>query len=62
MTPTDLLCYVCSYDSERKMAKDCKDSEIQQDTLVNEVRTLDLKMKALLRAHLAQEKELRAKR
>jgi len=62
MTPTDLLCYACSYDSERKMAKDCKDSEIQQDTLANEVRTLDLKMKSLLHTHLAQEKELRAKR
>lgn len=44
------------------MAKDCKDSGIQQDTLANEVRTLDLKMKSLLRTHLAQEKELRAKR
>lgn len=62
VTPTDLLCYVCSYDSECKMAKDSKDSEVQQDTLANEVRTLDLKMKALLCTHLAQEKELRAKR
>ena len=62
MTPTDLPCYVCSYASECKMAKDCKDSEIQQVTLANEVRTLDLKMKALLRTHLAQEKELRAQR
>jgi len=62
MTPTDLLCYARSYDSERKMAKDCKDSEIQQDTLANEVRILDLKMKSLLRTHLAQEKELREKR
>jgi len=62
MNPEDLLCYVCSYDSERKMAKDCKDSEIQQDTLANEVRILDLKMKSLLRTHLAQEKELRARR
>ena len=62
MTPTDLLCYVCSYDSEHKMAKDFKDSDIRQDTLANEVRTLDLKMKALLHTHLAQEKELRAKR
>jgi len=44
------------------MAKDSKDSEVQQDTLANEVRTLDLKMKALLCTHLAQEKELRAKR
>jgi len=44
------------------MAKDCKDSEIQQDTLANEVRTLDLKMKSLLHTHLAQEKELRTKR
>ena len=44
------------------MAKDFKDSDIRQDTLANEVRTLDLKMKALLHTHLAQEKELRAKR
>ena len=62
MTPTDLLCYVCSYDSDCKMVKDCNDSEIQQETLANEVRTLDLKMKSLLRTHLAQEKELRVKR
>jgi hypothetical protein len=44
------------------MVKDCNDSEIQQETLANEVRTLDLKMKSLLRTHLAQEKELRVKR
>jgi hypothetical protein len=44
------------------MAKDCKDSQIQQETLANEGRTLDLKMKSLLCTHLTQEKELRAKR
>jgi hypothetical protein len=44
------------------MAKDCEDSEIQQETLANEVRNLDFRMKSLLCTHLTQEKELRAKR
>jgi hypothetical protein len=44
------------------MVRDCKDSQVQQETLANEVRALDIEMKSLLRTHLAQEKELRTKR
>jgi hypothetical protein len=44
------------------MALDLKESESRQETLMNEVRSLDIKMKSLLCTHLAQEKELRTER
>ncbi|KAJ4436912.1 hypothetical protein ANN_17044 [Periplaneta americana] len=50
------------YDSERRMISDWKESEIQQESLFNEVKTLEAKMKTMLSDHLAQEKEQRAKR
>ncbi|XP_021938054.1 IQ domain-containing protein D isoform X2 [Zootermopsis nevadensis] len=50
------------YDSECKMAMELKNSESRQETLMNEVRNLNIKMKSLLHIYLAQEKELRRKR
>jgi dsDNA-binding SOS-regulon protein len=44
------------------MVTDWKNSNIHQETLTNEVRTLEEEMKSLLSIHLAQEKELRAER
>jgi hypothetical protein len=44
------------------MATEWKDSEIQQEALINEIRNVDVKLKSLLSTHLTQEKELRAQR
>ncbi|PNF43383.1 hypothetical protein B7P43_G13919 [Cryptotermes secundus] len=51
-----------SYDSECKMVREWRESEIQQEAMTNEIRNADVKLKSLLSIHLAQEKELRAER